>query len=163
MRYSKITYPDINNGSGCRVSIFFQGCSIRCKNCFNSELWDFSGGKLFDNRVLEKLFELLSKPYISGLSILGGEPTDSPNELILLCKKVKEKFPNKTIWLYSGRNYNTIKTLYPEILENVDILVDGIFIEELKDSSLAFRGSSNQRILQIHPFKDLSSYYDKSI
>lgn len=163
MRYSQIRSMDISNGPGCRVSIFFQGCHIHCKGCFNSELWDFKGGKEFTKETKELLFNLLRKPYISGLSILGGEPTDSMEDLIELCFEVKKEFPNKTIWLYSGRTLKEINKLNPEILYNVDVLVDGKFREDLKDSSIAFRGSANQKIYNVKTGIDVSELYDTSI
>ena len=140
---------DVSNGPGIRVSIFFQGCSLHCKGCFNSEIWDFKGGKEFTNETKELVFSLLDKPYIAGLSLLGGEPFDQPrNDLFNFVKEIKEKFPDKTVWIYTGYTLSELESIsFSRIKEYVDVIVDGPFIEELKDPSLEFRGSSNQKII----------------
>ena len=154
MRYANITYPDINNGPGFRISIFFQGCSLRCKGCFNSEIWNFKGGKEFTDETKELIYSLLDKPYIEGITLLGGEPFDQPSkELFSFIKNIKDKFPNKTIWAYTGYTFEYLQEnifkFYP-FTNYIDTIVDGQFIEELKDPSLDFRGSSNQRIITLH-------------
>lgn len=164
MKYAQIRSMDISNGPGCRVSIFFQGCNLHCKGCFNSELWDFNGGKEFTEETKELLFKLLDKPYIAGLSILGGEPLNQDiYELTNLVVEVKEKYPDKTIWLYTGYDYKLELSSYSKIFYYVDTVVDGRFNEDLKDSSLAFRGSSNQKIYDVRTGIDVSELYDKSI
>lgn len=157
MNYSAITPCDVNNGPGCRVSLFLQGCKIRCPGCFNSELWDFNGGKKFIwSREGFELLELLKPDYISGLSILGGEPLDQSGiELMVLINKIKNHFPNKTIWVYTGHTWEDLDEYQLKSISNADVLVDGPFIQDLKDASLAFRGSSNQRLIDIQ--KSISS------
>lgn len=151
MNYSAITNCDVNNGPGVRVSLFLQGCRIRCKGCFNSELWNFGGGKEFRwSAEGAQLLELLAPEQIAGLSILGGEPLDqNPAELKILINKIKRHFPNKTIWVYTGHTWEELNESQKTAIEKADVLVDGPFIEELKDASLAYRGSSNQRIIDI--------------
>lgn len=151
MNYSTITNCDVNNGPGFRVSLFVQGCNIRCPGCFNSELWNFGGGKEFQwSREGEQLLKLLSPDYISGLTILGGEPLDqNPAELKVLVNKIKHYHPNKSIWVYTGHTWETLNESQKTAISEADVLVDGPFVEKLKDASLKFRGSSNQRIIDI--------------
>ena len=149
MRYNKIRKMDISNGPGVRVSIFFQGCSFHCKNCFNKETWDFNGGLEFTDETIDEIIRLCSPDYITGLSILGGEPMH-PNNIegtIRLAKKFKETYPNKNIWSWSGFLMENICN--KEILNYLDVLVDGQFVDELKDFTLDWRGSSNQRVIDI--------------
>ncbi len=150
MRYNKIRKMDISNGPGVRVSIFMQGCTFKCKNCFNPETHDFNGGEEFTNEVIDKVLDLCNKDYIVGLSILGGEPLHPKNieGTTLLAKKFKEKFKDKTIWIWSGFLYDRdLKD--KEILNYIDVLVDGQFKEELHNPKLKWCGSSNQRVIDV--------------
>jgi anaerobic ribonucleoside-triphosphate reductase activating protein len=159
MNYADIKKYDIANGLGIRVSLFVSGCNHRCKNCFNQEAWDFSYGKPFTNATMEEIIESLSSSYIAGLSLLGGEPFEHANQigLIPLLKRMKETYPDKNIWCYTGFTFDEdiMKIMYPkweetrEMLTYIDILVDGLFMEELKNPSLRFKGSSNQRIIRV--------------
>ena len=152
MNYGKIKKTDIANGPGVRVSLFVSGCRNRCKGCFNRETWDFSYGERFDPFYTSyQIAEYMAPEYISGLSILGGDPLEPENvrDVISLCYMVRMLYPDKTIWLYTGYRYEDIRTRYPDVLKYIDVMVDGPFIESLKDVSLAFRGSSNQRIIDI--------------
>ena len=150
MRYNKIRKMDISNGPGVRVSIFMQGCTFNCKNCFNPETHDFNGGQELTDKVIDHILELAQKEYIEGLSILGGEPLHPKNiyASTKLEKKFKETYPEKTIWVWTGFNYeNNLKD--KEILKYIDYLVDGQFIEEQKNPKLKYAGSSNQRVIDI--------------
>ena len=150
MKYSKIRKMDISNGPGVRVSIFFQGCSFHCKGCFNAETWDFLGGKDFGDEQINTIIDLAKDDYISGLSILGGEPMHPKNieATTKLAKIFKEKYPNKTIWAWSGFLFDEyIKD--KEISKYLDVIVDGQFVEELKNPTLKWRGSSNQRVIDV--------------
>lgn len=159
MHYGNIKYNDIANGEGVRTTLFVSGCRRHCKNCFNPETWNFDYGKAFDQSVQTKIIESLKPDHIKGLSILGGEPMEPENQegLLPFIKKVKETYQNKSIWIYTG--YVLDQDLIPggskytdftdEILRHIDVLVDGPFIEEKKDIRLKFRGSSNQRILNM--------------
>ena len=150
MRYNKIRKMDISNGPGVRVSIFMQGCSFNCKNCFNKDTHDFSGGKEFDDSTIERVLELCDNENIDGLSILGGEPMH-PNNIegtTKLAKAFKEKYPNKTIWSWTGYKFEDyIKD--KEIVNYLDVLVDGQFVDELRNPMLKWKGSSNQRVIDI--------------
>lgn len=151
MRYAKIRKMDISNGEGVRVSLFVQGCSFHCKNCFNPETWDFNGGKDFTTVEVDKIIKLCNKDYIAGLSILGGEPLHPNNieSVSMLCEYFKFKYPNKTIWLWSGFKYEDILTRENnyDIFNYIDVLVDGQFEEDKKNLTLKWRGSSNQRVI----------------
>lgn len=151
MNYGKIKKTDIANGPGVRVSLFVSGCRNHCKGCFNPETWSFKYGKQFDALVGYSIIEALAPDYISGLSILGGDPMEPENADIVttFCGIVKDEYPTKTIWLYTGYMYEDIADKYPRLLEVIDVMVDGPFIEDLKDISLTFRGSSNQRIIDV--------------
>ena len=152
MHYGKIKKTDIANGPGVRVSLFVSGCRNHCKGCFQPETWSFNYGQEYDGvNTTNEIIEALSPEYISGLSILGGDPIERENisEVVTLCYLVKRLYPNKTIWLYTGYKYEDIAEMYPNILEVIDVMVDGPFIEDLKDISLVFRGSSNQRIINV--------------
>ena len=152
MYYGKIKKTDIANGPGVRVSLFVSGCRNHCKGCFQPETWSFNYGQEYDGvNTVNEIIEALSPEYISGLSILGGDPIERENisEVVTLCNLVKRLYPDKTIWLYTGYNYEDIAEMYPNILEVIDVMVDGPFIEDLKDISLVFRGSSNQRIINV--------------
>lgn len=159
MNYGQIIYTDIANGTGIRLSLFVSGCTNHCKGCFQPQTWDFNYGEEYTEDTQEDILKEVSKPYYSGLSILGGEPFEPCNQAVLidLIRKFKEQNPNKTIWMYTGFTYD--KDLVPggcrytpvtdEILDSIDILVDGRFVEELKDITLKFRGSKNQRIIDM--------------
>lgn len=151
MRFAQIRKTDIANGEGIRVSLYVQGCHRHCPNCFNPETWDFNGGEVFDDEIENILIELINQSHIVGLTILGGEPLEPENrkDISNLLKKVKQHCQNKTIWLYSSYLYEEIEEFDEEILSYIDILVDGPFIDELKDRKLRFRGSSNQRIIDV--------------
>ena len=161
MRYNTIRQLDIANGPGCRVSLFVQGCSFNCPGCFNSVARDFSGGQEFTDQTLELILELLKPSQISGLSILGGEPLHPQNRVAVLelTKKVKEVYPDKTIWVWTGYLWEEVKESLSKTA--VDVLVDGKFVEELKDLRLKYRGSSNQRVLDVQ--KSLSENRPVSI
>ena len=155
MKYAKIKKTDVANGPGVRVSIFVSGCHHHCEGCFNSEAWDFNYGNDFTEDTIQEIIEAMNHDYITGLSLLGGEPFELINQkgLLPLLKKVKEVYPEKTIWAYSGFLYDELKEMdYPEtkeILSLIDVLVDGKFVESLKDPNLYFRGSSNQRVIDM--------------
>ena len=150
MRYNKIRKMDISNGPGIRVSIFMQGCTFNCKNCFNKETHDFNGGKEFTDEVINKVIELAKPDYIVGLSILGGEPLHPKNieGTTKLAKKFKSIYPDKNIWVWTGflfdKNLNNF-----EILNYIDVLIDGVYKDELHDFRLKYRGSSNQRVIDV--------------
>lgn len=149
MRYNLIRKMDISNGPGVRVSIFMQGCEFHCKNCFNPETWDFNDGKEFTDDTINKVLELCDKKEIKGLSILGGEPMHKTNieGTTKLAKVFKEKYPEKNLWMWSGFKYEDIKD--KEVFKYVDVLVDGQFKDELRDPTLKWKGSSNQRVIDI--------------
>ena len=152
MNYMKITSPDVNNGIGCRVTLWVAGCHNNCPGCHNKETWDKKSGKEFDSNALGELFDKLEKPYIAGLTLSGGEPLDleDPEKLISileLVKKFRDRFGNtKNLWIYSGYLLGDLENniVTKEILEHADFLVDGKFDQTLADKSLAFRGSKNQ-------------------
>lgn len=147
MKYKSITYPDVNNGLGCRVSLWISGCTHKCEGCHNQSLWDFNNGKEFVDDIKERLFSILSLPYIKGLTLTGGDPLLSFDDVFSLCKEVKEQFPSKDIWLYTGFTMDYIShNEMSSILQYIDVLVDGKYISKLRDISLAFRGSTNQHI-----------------
>ena len=141
---------DIADGPGIRVSIFMQGCSFHCKNCFNPETHDFNGGKEFNDETIEKVLKLCEEPYVEGLSILGGEPMH-PNNIegtTKLAKAFKEKFPTKTIWVWTGFLFDRdLKD--KEVMKYIDVLIDGQYVDELHSPLLKWKGSSNQRVINI--------------
>ncbi|MBQ4129062.1 MAG: anaerobic ribonucleoside-triphosphate reductase activating protein [Ruminococcus sp.] len=159
MNYATIKKRDIANGIGVRVSLFVSGCTHHCKNCFNKETWDFNYGEKFTEKTAEQILKLLEPDFVNGLSLLGGEPFEAQNqgELLKLLRKVKACFPHKDIWCYTGYLFDKelleqsrARTEYTdEMLSYIDILVDGRYIEEQKDISLQFRGSKNQRIIDV--------------
>lgn len=159
MYYGKIRNNDIANGTGVRVSLFVSGCRNRCKNCFQPETWNFNYGTLYTEKTEELIIKYLSKPYIKGITLLGGEPFEPENQrgLIGLLRKVRTIFPKKDVWCYTGYTFEQLKTdgarcrceITDEMLSLIDILVDGRYEDELKDISLKFRGSSNQRIIDL--------------
>ena len=150
MRYNKIRKMDIANGPGVRVSIFFQGCAFHCKNCFNPETWDFLGGKEFGEEQIEEILKLAEESHITGLSILGGEPMHPKNidATTMLAKRFKEKYPNKTIWAWSGFLFDEY-IHDKEVAKYLDVLVDGQFVDELRNPMLKWRGSANQRVIDV--------------
>jgi anaerobic ribonucleoside-triphosphate reductase activating protein len=151
MNYLGISKSSVTDGPGVRVVLWVSGCNLHCKGCQNPESWNFNSGKLFDEHAKKELFEALSKPYIQGITFSGGNPIDQPHQIFLLASEIKEKFPNKNIWLYSGYTYEQIclsREKY-KVLFAIDVLVDGPFIEEQKDLTLKFRGSKNQRIIDV--------------
>ena len=150
MRYNLIRKMDISNGPGVRVSVFMQGCSFHCKNCFNPETWNFEGGKEFTDDTINQVLELSNKDQIKGLSILGGEPMHPKNIVgtTKLAKEFKEKYPNKNIWVWSGFRFDQdLKD--KEVLKYIDVLVDGQYKDELHDFTLKWKGSSNQRVIDV--------------
>ena len=159
MNYAVIKKFDIANGPGVRVSLFVSGCRHKCKNCFNSEAWDFKFGKPFTDDTINEIIEALDKDYIEGFSLLGGEPFEPENQegIYTVLKAIKEKLPQKTVWCYTGFDYDKQlitglvgdKELTLKCLSLIDVLVDGKFVEELKSPALLFRGSSNQRIIDV--------------
>lgn len=159
MYYAEIKKHDIANGTGIRVSLFVSGCTHHCKNCFNQETWDFHYGREFTDTTTEEILDALKPSYIAGLSILGGEPFEHINQqgLLPLLRKVKKTYPQKNIWCYTGYLYDRdiIGEMCHkweetrEFLSYIDILIDGEFIEELKQANLLFRGSANQRSILV--------------
>jgi anaerobic ribonucleoside-triphosphate reductase activating protein len=157
MNYCGITAPDIANGTGCRVVLWISGCNHRCNGCHNPETWDYKYGKKFDEGAKNIICQWLSKPYIKGLTISGGDPLDRSNDELLeildLCIYIKTNFPDKDIWIYSGFTYEQLleksNTNILNILLQSDYLVDGPFIKELRDLSIPFRGSTNQHIIDL--------------
>lgn len=155
MYYSKINKTDVANGPGVRVSLFVSGCRNRCKGCFNPETWNFYYGRHFNTKTIEEIYKAIEPDYINGLTILGGDPFEPENhlEVLRLTRIIKALYPEKTIWIYTGYKYEDLKDL--DIMDYIDVLVDGPFIESLKDLSLRFKGSSNQRIIDIKETKRL--------
>lgn len=159
MHYADIKEFDIANGPGVRVSLFVSGCNHHCKGCFNQCAWDFNYGNDYTEETTQKILDDLDKDYIDGLSLLGGEPLELQNQkgLLPLVKKVKEKYPNKNIWCYTGFDFerdvvgkmSKTNEETKELMNYIDVIVDGKFEEEHKDLSLQFRGSSNQRIIDV--------------
>lgn len=159
MNYATIKTHDVANGPGVRVSLYVSGCNHHCKGCFNPETWDFKYGKEFTQETINTVLDAMNKEYIDGITILGGEPLDPKNqkEVANLIKQVKTKYPNKSIWCFTGfdfekdvmgKMYQTFDTTR-EIIDNLDVLVDGEFKQEKKNLSLRFRGSENQRIIDV--------------
>lgn len=172
MRYSQIRNLDISNGLGVGVSLFIQGCPFHCKNCFNSDTWDFNGGKEWTEEIKDRFMKLIDRPYIKRISFLGGEclAEQSLDEVLKLVQEIRISFPEKTIWLYTGFCWNDIMCSFAglqadcvvldkkdietwekrrKIISNVDVLVDGEYIDEQKDLTLKFRGSKNQHVIDV--------------
>lgn len=166
MRYNKIRKMDVSNGEGIRVSIFMQGCVFNCKGCFNPETHDFNGGKEFTDETIDRVIELCSKEYIVGLSILGGEPLHPKNidGTTKLAKRFKEVYPDKTIWVWSGflfdRDLND-----KEVLNYIDVLIDGQYNCDLYSPRLKWKGSSNQRVIDVQKSLELDKIvlYEKEL
>lgn len=162
MNYGAIKKCDIANGEGVRVSLFVSGCRNKCKGCFQPETWDFSYGRVFDKSSADEIFSALENPSIRGITILGGEPMEPENQpdVLAFLLQFKEKFPEKTVWLYSGNTYEELvgmtgehRSFLPitsEILSLVDVLVDGRYVEKEKSLGLRFRGSKNQRVIDMN-------------
>ncbi len=159
MNYGVIKKTDISNGFGVRVALFVSGCTHHCKGCFNEETWDFSYGQLFTEKTEDEILKALEPNYIRGFSLLGGEPFEKQNQKVLMpfLRRIKNTYPNKDIWCYTGYIYETdLLTesrakgeFTQEMLECIDVLVDGEFMEDQKDISLQFKGSGNQRIIDV--------------
>ena len=159
MHYSTIKDCDIANGIGVRITLFVSGCTNHCKNCFQPQTWDFDFGEPFTEETEEKLLEMLKPDYINGLTLLGGEPMEPQNQraLVPFLKRVREAYPNKNLWCFTGFTYEVLKTdgshprceVTDEMLSLIDVLVDGRYVDELKDLTLQFRGSSNQRLIDM--------------
>lgn len=150
MRYNKIRKMDISNGPGVRVSIFMQGCTFNCKECFNPETHDFEGGKEFNEETIDRIIELCNNENISGLSVLGGEPLHPKNVegTTKLVKTFKEKLPDKSVWIWSGFSFdNDLKD--KEVMKYTDVLIDGRYQDELRNPMLKWRGSENQRVIDV--------------
>ena len=148
MRYHDITKCDLLNGDGIRVVLWVSGCKLHCPGCHNPQTWAFNSGVRFGENDKEELFEALGKPYIKGLTLSGGNPLDSYVDILSLVKDVKERFPNKDIWLYSGYYMDYVKENFPDILSYVDVVVDGPYQESCRDVGLHWRGSSNQKVFR---------------
>lgn len=159
MNYAEIKKYDIANGEGIRISLFVSGCPHHCKNCFNKEAWDYNYGKKFTEKEEQEILDFLENDYIKGLTLLGGEPMwpDHQKRLLPLLRKVKERYPNKTIWCYTGYIFDKeiMDKMYKEndftqeFLSYIDVLIDGRFVDSLLNRTLYFRGSSNQRIIDV--------------
>lgn len=152
MNYGTIKNLDIANGPGCRVSLFVSGCRNHCPGCFNTETWDFTYGQEFTDETLQGLLEMLANPHIVGLSILGGDPFEPENRDVVLdiCQSVRNRFDTtKTIWMWTGYDFIEDGLIDLPVMGLIDVLVDGRFIEEMKDLSLFYRGSRNQRVIDI--------------
>lgn len=159
MNYATVKTHDVANGPGVRVSLFVSGCTHHCKGCFNSEAWDFAYGEPFDSGVADRIISALAPTYIKGFSLLGGEPFEPCNQEVLveLLERIKDEYPSKTVWCYSGydfeRDISAFKLgnadITKRMLKCIDVLVDGRFVEAEKDLNLRFRGSANQRIIDV--------------
>ena len=167
MRYAQVVPFEVCNGKGIGTSLFVQGCDMRCSGCFNQEAWGFNGGKEWNEDVRQKFLDLIARYYIKRVTFLGGEPLARQNteEVLSLIKEIRAKFPDKKVWLYSGYTFDQIMKPVvtdvfdperdvwleqrKEIVELCDVLVDGRYVDELRDITLAFKGSSNQRVISI--------------
>ena len=157
MNYAEIKYVDIANGPGTRTSLFVSGCRLHCKNCFNAQTWDFLFGKPFTTEVEDEILASLEPRYVHGLTVLGGEPMEPENQraLVGFLRRVRERFPHKTIWCFTGYTLGVVAfeakhcEATDELLGLIDVLVDGPFVQELHELGLRFRGSSNQRLIDM--------------
>lgn len=164
MNYATIKELDVANGTGVRVSLFVSGCTHHCPGCFNSEAWDFNYGSEYTEETEEKILKLLSRSYINGFSLLGGEPFEPCNQRVLvkLLEKIKKAYPEKTVWCYTGYLYDDeLKKdsrarceVTDSMLDMIDVLVDGRFVAEKKNLNLRFRGSSNQRVIDLNKTRE---------
>ena len=156
MRYLQIKNNDVLNGDGLRITIFVSGCDVHCEHCHNPESWDFNCGNEFTEKEENYIFKQLKKPTIDGITFTGGHPLAPQNiETITdLCKKIKTKFPNKTIWLYTGYLYENIKSL--DVMQYVDVLVDGPYIHRLRNLTKQWCGSENQRVIDLNKTRELN-------
>ena len=166
MNYAEIKYCDIANGEGVRVSLFVSGCTHRCKNCFNKIAWDFNYGNEFTESVENDILNACDTEYISGITLLGGEPFEPENQPTLLefLKKFKDRYPDKNVWCYSGYTYEELTgskesrcftDITADMLNLIDVLVDGKYVEELHNLMLRFRGSSNQRLIDLNKTREM--------
>lgn len=157
MRYHNITTDDMLNGDGLRTVLWVAGCEHRCKGCHNPITWDIDGGIPFDEEAETELFEKLAPDYISGITFSGGDPLHPQNrgEVTRLCKKVRELFPEKDIWIYTGYRFEEIREL--ELVPLVDVIVDGEFVDTLFDAKLHWKGSANQRVIDVKKTLDLGN------
>lgn len=170
MNFGNIKECDIADGPGVRVSLFVSGCRHHCKGCFNADTWDFNYGSVYTKETEDEIIRLLEPDYIQGLTLLGGEPFEPENqrELVKLLRRVRETYPKKDIWSYSGYIYDVdlveggraYTEVTKEMLSYLDVLVDGPFIEAQKDITLKFRGSKNQRIIKLEDGKDTGRLYE---
>ena len=150
MKYESITTSDVNNGLGCRVTLWISGCTHHCKGCHNRQTWKFTSGKTYTPHVEEVLFNEIDRPYIKGLTLSGGDPLDSPDGVLELLQHFRDRFGDaKDVWIYTGYTYEYCLEHFKDILDLGDILVDGMYDCSKRDTSLAFRGSSNQRIIDL--------------
>lgn len=158
MNYHNIKHEDMLNGEGIRVTLFVSGCSHNCPGCHNPETHPVDSGIPFDDNALNEIYNELDKDYIAGITFSGGDPLNVHNRdtILELCRDIKDKYPNKNIWLYTGYNYDYISSNYHQILNYIDVLVDGKFVRKLKDSNLKWRGSTNQRVIDIKKMRDNS-------
>lgn len=158
MNYAGIKYCDIANGLGCRTVLFVSGCRNHCKGCFQPQTWEFDYGEPFDEQIQNEILDSLAPAYVQGITLLGGDPFEEENQeaLVPFMRRVKERYPNKDVWAYTGYLYEELlangrkHTEYTdELLSMIDVLVDGPFIEEQKDITLKFKGSANQRVIDL--------------
>lgn len=151
MNYHEIKNNNMLNGEGLRVILFLSGCDHKCRGCHNPQTWDYCSGVLFDETIKQELFNKLSQDHIDGVTLSGGDPFSKMNiqEVTLLIHDIKEKFPNKTVWVYTGNTFEFIKENYYYALCNVDVLVDGKFVQELADINYEWAGSTNQRVIDV--------------
>ncbi len=157
MNYHNITKDDMLNGDGLRVVLWVAGCSHQCPGCHNQETWDEFGGIPFDDEAKQEIFAELEKGYVSGITFSGGDPLFCSNREVItaLAKEIKEKYPDKTIWLYSGYVYEQVKDI--EIMQYVDVFVDGPFVQSLLDPQLKWKGSSNQKVIDMNKTRCIGS------
>lgn len=149
MRYHNITKDDMLNGDGIRTVLWVAGCEHACEGCHNPITWDKNGGILFDEAAKQEIFNELERDYVAGLTLSGGDPLfiENRKKITELCKEIKKKYPNKNIWLYTGYKFEQIKNL--DVMEFLDVVVDGRFVKSLSDAKLQWRGSENQRVIDV--------------
>lgn len=154
MNYASINKADVANGPGVRVSLFVSGCRHHCPGCFNQIAWDFGYGTEFTKNTVDEIMEAINHDYISGITVLGGEPFEPENlsTVKALCQEIKERYPDKSIWVYTGLQYEDVEEA--SAMKYIDVLVDGPFIQSLKDLTLSFRGSKNQRIIDVRKTRE---------